>query len=74
MSTEQKEQETEYIPNAKDNRDDLAILSYQTFGAIESILGVLKQFKKDHYDSEGDEIDGMLDEIQDSLGEIAEIV
>ena len=51
----------------------VADLAYHTSQAISDILTVLKHFKKDHYDSEGDELDVLLNEVEVSIDEIYEL-
>ena len=74
MNTEQKEKETVEEDSEMDAIGlRVSDLAFYTQDAIISILTVLKQFKKDHYDSEGDELDELLGEIQDSIDAIYEL-
>lgn len=77
MSKETEQTETEEETEEEITIDDvearISDIAFHTAAAIESIHAVLKKFKKDHYTSEGDELDELLEEVKDSFDEINEL-
>ncbi len=55
-----------------DSIDEIHTFMENTVYAIETLASVVRQIKKDHYDSEGDELDENLQTVEETLDAMAE--